>query len=156
MVCLGVVILLIPMTSWLSAKQASFRRELLQWTDKRVGLMSEIIMGIQVWKCVGLKCQKCGTMWEFVWRTSAEPAWFAWGLGGGCADGTDGGGRGCVDKESAPAALCTATALRAEWTDAPSHACTMTPSCIRAMHLSSPACCTSHPAEPLTLRPVPR
>ncbi|KAG1666954.1 hypothetical protein FOA52_004237 [Chlamydomonas sp. UWO 241] len=49
-VCLGVVLVLIPIVAKLSAKQFSFRRELVLWTDKRIGLMSEVVTGIQMIK----------------------------------------------------------------------------------------------------------
>ena len=47
---LGVMLLLVPVTGILVTKLAAFRKELLEWTDKRVGLMSEVISGIQMIK----------------------------------------------------------------------------------------------------------
>lgn len=47
---LGVMLGLVPITAILVAKLAGFRRELMGWTDKRVGLMSEVISGIQMIK----------------------------------------------------------------------------------------------------------
>ncbi|GAX83000.1 hypothetical protein CEUSTIGMA_g10427.t1 [Chlamydomonas eustigma] len=47
---LGVMLTLIPITGFLAAKLGSYRKDLMGWTDKRVGLMSEIINGIQMIK----------------------------------------------------------------------------------------------------------
>ncbi len=47
---LGVMLLLVPVTGLLAVKLGSLRKELLQWTDQRVGLMSELIAGIQMVK----------------------------------------------------------------------------------------------------------
>ncbi len=35
---------------FLAAKLGGLRREILKWTDKRVGLMSEVVNGIQMIK----------------------------------------------------------------------------------------------------------
>lgn len=45
---LGVMLFLVPLTGKLAAKLGGLRRELMQWTDKRVGFMSEVLNGIQV------------------------------------------------------------------------------------------------------------
>jgi ATP-binding cassette subfamily C (CFTR/MRP) protein 1 len=39
-----------PLCGLLAAKLARLRREILQWTERRVGYMSEIIQGIQMIK----------------------------------------------------------------------------------------------------------
>lgn len=43
---LGVMLLLIPITAKLSVHLAMLRRSLLKWTDKRVGLMNEVVNGM--------------------------------------------------------------------------------------------------------------
>ena len=60
---------------FLAVKLGSFRKELMGWTDKRVGLMSEIISGIQMIKFYawegayreggrGGDIQRVGYVWE--------------------------------------------------------------------------------------------
>jgi ATP-binding cassette subfamily C (CFTR/MRP) protein 1 len=44
------MLLLGPLSGMLAAKLAKLRREILQWTERRVGYMSEIIQGIQMIK----------------------------------------------------------------------------------------------------------
>ncbi|KAG2439872.1 hypothetical protein HYH02_010502 [Chlamydomonas schloesseri] len=44
---LGVMLVMVPLTGMLVAKLGVLRRELIGWTDKRVGLMGEIINGMQ-------------------------------------------------------------------------------------------------------------
>ncbi len=45
---LGVMLVMVPLTGLLAAKLGLLRRELIGWTDKRVGRMNELINGIQV------------------------------------------------------------------------------------------------------------
>ncbi|GLC46288.1 hypothetical protein PLESTB_000995200 [Pleodorina starrii] len=47
---LGVMLVMIPMTGMLAAKLGMLRRSIMQWTDKRVGRMNELISGIQMIK----------------------------------------------------------------------------------------------------------
>lgn len=47
---LGVMLTLVPITGFLAAKLGGLRRCILKWTDKRVGLMSEVVNGIQMIK----------------------------------------------------------------------------------------------------------
>ena len=47
---LGVMLFLVPFTGKLAAKLGTLRRAILAWTDKRVGVMSELINGIQMIK----------------------------------------------------------------------------------------------------------
>ncbi len=46
LVGLAVMLLLAPLTGTLAAKLGRLRRDILQWTDKRVGYMNEVISGI--------------------------------------------------------------------------------------------------------------
>ncbi|KAG2498469.1 hypothetical protein HYH03_003722 [Edaphochlamys debaryana] len=47
---LGVMLAMVPATGTLAAKLGGLRREIMQWTDKRVGRMNELINGIQMIK----------------------------------------------------------------------------------------------------------
>ncbi|KXZ51207.1 hypothetical protein GPECTOR_13g694 [Gonium pectorale] len=47
---LGVMLVMVPLTGFLAGKLAMLRREIMQWTDKRVGRMNELINGIQMIK----------------------------------------------------------------------------------------------------------
>ncbi|GLI66142.1 hypothetical protein VaNZ11_009876 [Volvox africanus] len=47
---LGIMLVMVPMTGALAAKLGALRREIMQWTDKRVGRMNELISGIQMIK----------------------------------------------------------------------------------------------------------
>ncbi|PNH11698.1 Canalicular multispecific organic anion transporter 1, partial [Tetrabaena socialis] len=47
---LGVMLVMVPLTGKLAMKLGSLRREIMQWTDKRVGRMNELINGIQMIK----------------------------------------------------------------------------------------------------------
>ncbi len=48
LVGLAVMLMLGPMSGFLATKLGMLRRSMLQWTDKRVGYMNEVINGIQV------------------------------------------------------------------------------------------------------------
>lgn len=47
---LGVMLMLVPLTGKVAGKLGQLRRQILKWTDKRVGLMNEVINGIQMIK----------------------------------------------------------------------------------------------------------
>jgi len=49
------------LAGFLAMKLGSFRKDLMGWTDKRVGLMSEIINGIQMIKFYAWE----GDAWQF-------------------------------------------------------------------------------------------
>lgn len=54
---LGVMLVMVPLTGKLAMKLGMLRRELIGWTDKRVGRMNELINGIQV--CAGGDFRRC-------------------------------------------------------------------------------------------------
>jgi hypothetical protein len=57
-------LLVAHLSGFLAAKLGSFRKDLMGWTDKRVGIMSEIINGIQMIKFYAWEGE-CG---EDVWK----------------------------------------------------------------------------------------
>eukprot|EP00197_Chlamydomonas_leiostraca_P002886 CAMPEP_0202857580 /NCGR_PEP_ID=MMETSP1391-20130828/470_1 /ASSEMBLY_ACC=CAM_ASM_000867 /TAXON_ID=1034604 /ORGANISM="Chlamydomonas leiostraca, Strain SAG 11-49" /LENGTH=1463 /DNA_ID=CAMNT_0049536397 /DNA_START=117 /DNA_END=4508 /DNA_ORIENTATION=- len=47
---LGIMLTIVPLTGMLAGKLGGLRREIMQWTDKRVGYMNEVISGMQMIK----------------------------------------------------------------------------------------------------------
>ena len=47
---LAVMVLYVPLSAKVSGKLVGLRRGILRWTDRRVGLMSEVIGGVQMVK----------------------------------------------------------------------------------------------------------
>ncbi|GFR43059.1 hypothetical protein Agub_g4065 [Astrephomene gubernaculifera] len=47
---LGIMLVMVPMTGGIAARLGGMRRELMKWTDRRVGRMNELINGIQMIK----------------------------------------------------------------------------------------------------------